>query len=150
MDALTTLLKSVIALDKNKVINTSVRKNRLTITDLNTKGQLLKGVDSENDTFGLYRSVGYSLLKDKLPGRLASFGVVDLRLTGDFYKTFFVTANDSDDFFTIDANTIKDETDLAKKYGEDIIGLNEDSRDKLTVQLIPDVTDVIRKEIGVV
>lgn len=150
MDALTNLLKAVIATDKNKVINTSIRKNKSEITDLNTQGQLIKGLDSEGDTFGLYRSVGYSLFKDQLAGRQASFGVVDLRLTGDFYKTFFVTAKDNDDFFIIDANTIKDETDLAKKYGEDIIGLTDESKDKLLELLIPDVIDVYKKQIGIV
>lgn len=150
MEALTNLLNSVIGANKNKIINTSIRKNRSEVIDLNTKNQLLQGIDSTGDVFGLYRSVGYSLLKQRVPGREASFGVVDLRLTGKFYKTFFVTANNQDDFFSIDADTIKDDTDLAKKYGPDIIGLTEESRDKLGIKITPTIIEAYKREIGII
>ena len=150
MDALSNLLEAVIATDKNKAINTAIRNNSTEITDLNTKGQLLKGIDSTGDTFGLYHSVGYSLLKDSLAGRQASFGVVDLRLTGDFYKTFYVIARDTDDYFSIEADTIKEDKDLIVEYGQDILGLTEQSKDILNTKLIPDLINGFKKQIGTV
>jgi len=95
------------------------------IIRLNTD-QLSVGLDSTNDIFGLYRSVSYASFKQSLPGRKATTGVVDLRLSGDYYRSFVIDVLKNGDFI-IDSDSIKDETDLIAKYGKDIEGLTEDS-----------------------
>ncbi len=96
------------------------------IIDLNTKKQLGLGLDSSGDIFGLYGSFTYASMKQGLPGRKASFGVVDLRLTGDYWGTFRVRIESNGDI-TIDSNPIKGESNLIEIYGPGIEGLTAES-----------------------
>ena len=61
--------------------------------------------------------------------------------TGDFYDTFKVIPFLGG--FEIDANPIKENTNLFDEFGEDILGLTEESREIL----VQYYTDVIRREL---
>ena len=112
------------------------------IIELNTKNQLYdKGIDAKGDRIGSY-SAKTKAIKDA-NGEISDH--VTLLDTGKFYESFRVFLQGSD--LIISANTIKDTDDLIFKYGQDILGLNEDSLEKLRLKakliLIPYVKGII-------
>lgn len=112
------------------------------IIELNTKNQLYdKGIDAKGERIGSY-SPKTKAIKDA-NGEISDH--VTLLDTGKFYESFRVFLQGSD--LIISANTIKDTDDLIFKYGQDILGLNEDSLEKLRLKakliLIPYVKGII-------
>ena len=99
---------------------------KLFIAELNTDNQLGLGLDSTGEVFGLYKSFSYSSFKQGLPGRNAPFGVVDLRLTGDYWDSFSVKIETNGDI-DIDSDPVKGERNLIRIYGSGIEGLSDDS-----------------------
>lgn len=101
---------------------------------LNTYGQLWeKGVDSEDISLGQYSP--YTIeIKEKAGQRTDHITLND---TGAFYSSFKVSLT-SDYELLITSQPIKDNTNLLKEYGADIIGLTEDSlvRIRLMVKFI--------------
>lgn len=88
---------------------------------LNQDQLLLEGVDSDGIKLAPYRSQIYAAKKLLLNPA----GVTDLRLTGKFYASFFVNAEDFPLIFGArDSKTDK----LVEKYGEKIFGLSEESK----------------------
>lgn len=103
------------------------------IIELNTRKQLYdKGIDSTGANIGSY-SAKTKQIKSGITDH------VTLLDTGDFYKSFRVFYQSGN--FIISADTIKDTDDLIFKYGEDILGLTENSlselRDKAKEIIIP-------------
>ena len=96
---------------------------------LNTIEQLFnKGVDSENlELFPFYAES--TILYKKQRGQ--KFENVTLNDTGVFYDSFTVTVGK--DFFLIDADPQKEETNLLDVYGEDVIGLTNESKNELMI-----------------
>jgi len=97
------------------------------IIRLNTKDQLFdKGVDSLNRSLGVYSKTSVEKF-GKRPGRIQLFD------TGLFYASFSIRVDRGG--ITISANTIKTgedgTTDLAVRYGIDILGLTPNSLDLL-------------------
>lgn len=148
MEALTKLLQAVTAIDKNKIINTSIRKNKDEVIILNTESQLFfKGIDSTGTKLESIGG-GYSAFTKNIKSiKGQPTNRVTLKDTGEFYDTFTVSAKDKDDSFTINANTIKDEDDLTDRWGEDIIGLTDESIEELNEIIKPDIIDVFKEEI---
>lgn len=114
------------------------------IIELNTKNQLYdKGIDAKGERIGSY-SPKTKAIKDA-NGEISDH--VTLLDTGKFYESFRVYLQGSD--LIISADTIKDTDDLIFKYGQDILGLNEDSLEKLRLKakliLIPYVKGIILK-----
>lgn len=112
------------------------------IIELNTKNQLYdKGIDAKGERIGSY-SPKTKAIKDA-NGEISDH--VTLLDTGKFYESFRVFLQGSD--LIISADTIKDTDDLIFKYGQDILGLNEDSLEKLRLKakliLIPYVKGII-------
>lgn len=112
------------------------------IIELNTKNQLYdKGIDAKGERIGSY-SAKTKAIKDA-NGEISDH--VTLLDTGKFYESFRVFLQGSD--LIISADTIKDTDDLIFKYGQDILGLNEDSLEKLRLKakliLIPYVKGII-------
>lgn len=112
------------------------------IIELNTKNQLYdKGIDAKGERIGSY-SAKTKAIKDA-NGEISAH--VTLLDTGKFYESFRVFLQGSD--LIISADTIKDTDDLIFKYGQDILGLNEDSLEKLRLKakliLIPYVKGII-------
>lgn len=144
MEALRNLAKRIKTLNVNDCIyHLSLNKSFTDyIIELNTKKQLYeKGVGSDGIRIGSY-SPKTKQIKDS-KGQISDH--VTLLDTGEFYKSFSVFLSGSD--FVISANTIKDTDDLIYKYGEEILGLNEESlillREKAKDILIPYVKSVI-------
>ena len=130
MQALTQYLKKFINLEKRAfklVFNTSEIKKK--IIYLNTIEQLYKkGEDSEG--LELYPFYAQStILYKKEKGQ--RYDHVTLNDSGAFYKTFEVIV--SDDYFLINADPNKGDNDLLNIYGEDVLGLTEESKAEIMV-----------------
>jgi hypothetical protein len=102
------------------------------IIDLNTIGQLMEGVNSQgeqlSDIGGAYSPITMELSRKKgRPKRSAT--TINLRDTGEFYRSFRVTVRDSE--IVISANTRKPTGDLTNRWGDDILGLTDENKQKL-------------------
>ena len=100
------------------------------IIEMNTQEQLFqKGVDSKGvplmDIGGDYSFVTKDI-KDFLGQPIDR---VTLKDTGDFYRSW--TVRILADTIFIEADTIKDGDDLRQRWGNDILGLTEESKQKL-------------------
>jgi len=99
-------------LSQEKALLQIIKENEHFLIDIVT-AQLLNGKDGEGEFLQAYRSENYAEMKRHLNPK----GVTDLRLTGDFWDGFFVTANK----FPIVINSKDDKRDeLVKKYGQAI------------------------------
>lgn len=119
----------LFAIDRNQV--------KALIIQLNTRGQLyVKGIDSQGRQLssigGDYTAYTLDLKDASRPNNTA--GHIDLFDTGQFYESFHVKSES--DGFVIAADTIKEGEDLRVRWGNDILGLTDTSRDQL-VQTIP-------------
>lgn len=125
----------------DKLANTDVTKTLVKIlndkgiqkliTDLNTKVQLFnQGEDSEGKKLASIGG-GYapSTIKIKKIKRQPT-NRVTLKDTGDFYGTFDVKVESNADF-TINADTTKGSHDLTERYGDDLVGLQEENVKKV-------------------
>jgi hypothetical protein len=97
------------------------------ITDLNTKVQLFDyGEDSQGVQLsaigGLYAESTIRLSRPKKKNR----SHINLKDTGDFYKTFDVTVKANSNF-TITANTMKQGQNLEDRWGDNIVGLQDEN-----------------------
>ena len=90
------------------------------ILDLNTD-QLMHGYDSEGQPLEPYKSAMYAEFKLTLNPR----GVVDLKLTGDFHNSFYISSKEFP--LTIDAKDSK-RNKLVTRYGIQIFNLTEESK----------------------
>lgn len=143
------LANNIIDTNVNRLINTLIEKRDFTelIIDLNTEKQLFnEGIDSLGVKLGEYSPFTKQLKQEKgLPiDRITLFD------TGDFYKSFEIVITDLDDpFFLINANPIKDDTNLFIEYGVDILGLTEQStrilQNKLQREIKKELTRIINK-----
>lgn len=115
------------------------------IIELNTQGQLFdKGEDSLGNLLPTY-----SRVTELISGGKKKAGTpFTLKDTGDFYKTFFVTVNSNGDF-DINANTLKADngqiTDLEDIASPFIIGLSNESKEKLSRFLVSIIQELTRK-----
>lgn len=144
MKAIANLAQRVKSLSINDMLHELSEHVEFTdyIIELNTKNQLYdKGIDAKGERIGSY-SPKTKAIKDA-NGEISDH--VTLLDTGKFYESFRVFLQGSD--LIISADTIKDTDDLIFKYGQDILGLNEDSLEKLRLKakliLIPYVKGII-------
>jgi hypothetical protein len=103
------------------------------VVELNTKDQLYnKGEDSKgerlSDIGGDYSPVTMQIAEDNFRPKKSKKDI-NLYDTGDFYNSFRVTPFVGG--FDIDADPIKDDTNLFSEWGVDIVGLNEQNLDKI-------------------
>jgi len=100
------------------------------IIDMNTNEQLYKrGVDAKGTELS---AIGgdYSFVTKDIKSRKGDiYTHITLKDTGDFYKSWRVSIMHNTIF--IEADTIKDGDDLRQRWGDDILGLTDDSKDKL-------------------
>ncbi len=145
---LTDIIKNGRTLNQNKVLFFVMSKdeNKEFVIELNTEEQLFhKGIDSEGvrleDIGGEYSEYTVFLKQsDNLPADR-----ITLYQTGDFYDTFNVVVEK--DGFIIEANTIKGGDDLQDRWGDDILGLTDDSIQELIEFIIPQVIERVLYEI---
>lgn len=108
LDQLNARLKTLTPQKLEEILLGVIRDYSKQIIDLN-QDQLQKGKNSQGKPLGKYVSKSYAKYKKKLNPR----GVVDLKLTGKFYDSFFVQAQKFPVF--VDAKDSKTPK-LKKKY----------------------------------
>ena len=144
MEVFYKLIKNINKLNINKLLNELLRTNDVQnfIIDLNTRKQLFnKGIDSNDETLGEYAPYTIQLkIEDNLP-----INRITLYQTGDFYRSFKIKVKK--DYFEIDANPEKGDNNLFDDFGIDILGLNEDSKEKLINYLLPLLLENIKTKI---
>jgi hypothetical protein len=104
------------------------------------KDQLFdKGVDANNEVIGYYSVITETQYNsNKKAGE--HYTMLD---TGDFFKSMFVRVlNDS---FEVEAKGKKQGVDILVKYGNDIIGLTQESKEKLVGILTKKYIDYVRQ-----
>ena len=141
----------IIDSNVNRLINTLIKKPEFTklIIELNTIEQLYEeGVDSLGVSLGQYSAAtieGTSSFAGRAERGLR-FDHITLFDTGDFYKSWKVDVrSDDDSFFIIDANPIKEDTNLFVEWGVDVLGLTEESMTILNNKLRVELTKEIKK-----
>ena len=101
------------------------------IVELNTRGQLFnKGIDSEEDSLGEYAPF---TIERKIESGLPTDRVT-LFQEGNFYKSFYIIPHKKG--FIIEADPIAGDSNLFDNFGEDIIGLTDDSKAILIQKII--------------
>lgn len=126
--AIYTLAQRIATMDEGLifeiVFSNPLIKNE--IIRLNTEEQLFnKGIDSEGVSLGTYSP--FTVEQKKKKGEPTDR--ITLKDTGDFYKSFRVSVNRVS--ITIDADPIKDDNNLFDDFGEEILGLTDESKKKL-------------------
>ncbi len=142
------LMEAIIKLDIDKILRRFVSNKAVQnfILDLNRKEQLFnKGVDSKNRTLGIYSNFTIEDKKSRGVPVPSDFHIT-LFDTGEFYSTFVVIP--AKDFFTIDADPLRGDTDLFKEFGEDILGLTDESLQQLIDFFREFAPIAIRRELG--
>lgn len=122
------LLNNVNKLDLDDILLAMWKRNDTQdyIIELNTEEQLYdKGIDSKGNDLGEYSPYTKQIKSEK--GQ--RFDHITLKDTGEFYKSFVVKPNKKG--FKITANPNKDDTDLFREFGVDIVGLTKESVFKL-------------------
>ena len=135
MEMITNLLEHTVNYLRPAEIWTRVFSNKelqnTIIVEYIQQDQLFeKGVDESGEVIGYYSSVTENVYN---PMKKAGehYTLLD---TGDFYRSMvFVFGKD---FFEIDADPIKENDNLFEKYGEGIIGLTDESKEKLRLELL--------------
>lgn len=127
-----------------------LHKTQQFILNLNKQDQLFnKGINSENVSL---ESIGGSYSDNTIYGTNQYPGKLELGLpidritlfnTGGFYYSFklFFTSNE----FKIEANPDKDGLNLFTEWGKEVLGLTEDSINKLKVYVLPLIKDEVIK-----
>lgn len=93
-----------------------VKDNQDEALDLN-RSQLLENRDSEGESLGEYASIAYANLKGSVK--------VDLKLTGEFQKSFFM---ETDKFPVVFGAKDQKAEMLSEKYGQEIFGLDKQNK----------------------
>ena len=106
--------------------------------------QLFKeGIDEDGDIIGTYSEWTEMLNPDKVAG--SHYTLFD---TGAFYESMqIVVLNDS---FVVEAQPIKidedgKQTNLFEKYGEGIVGLTDENKEKLAIEIKKRFIDEVNK-----
>lgn len=118
-----------------------VRKNEDFALFLVTEDQLFKGFDSEGRRI---RPPYAALTRQIKRAKRQPTDRVTLRDTGAFYEGMeMLYGSDEFTIINIDAKTPK----LRAKYGRDILGLNEQSRDLLALKIKPDLQEDFKQSV---
>ena len=126
-EAIRKLTDRVAKLDEGIILNRFVELPIVQkfILDLNRVDQLFnKGVDSKNRALGVYTPFTINSKNERGVPVPSDFHIT-LFDTGEFYSTFVIIPGK--DFFEIDANPIREDTNLFEDFGEDILGLNDEN-----------------------
>jgi len=126
-EAIRKLTDRVAKLDEGIILNRFVELPIVQkfILDLNRVDQLFnKGVDSKNRALGVYTPFTINSKNERGVPVPSDFHIT-LFDTGQFYSTFVIIPGK--DFFEIDANPIREDSNLFEDFGEDILGLNDEN-----------------------
>jgi len=126
-EAIRKLTDRVAKLDEGIILNRFVELPIVQkfILDLNRVDQLFnKGIDSKNRALGVYTPFTINSKNERGVPVPSDFHIT-LFDTGQFYSTFVIIPGK--DFFEIDANPIREDSNLFEDFGEDILGLNDEN-----------------------
>ena len=126
-DAILDLTDRIAKLDEGLLLRNfvSIPAVQKFILDLNRTDQLFnKGVDSKNKALGIYTPYTINSKEERGVPVPSDFHIT-LFDTGQFYSTFVIIPGK--DFFEIDANPIREDSNLFEDFGEDILGLNDEN-----------------------
>lgn len=148
MEALVTLCKNVTLLDSKEIFTEVFSNDELKsyIIGLNTWKQLFEdGVDSHGSFMPYYRQSTVDIKAGvKIDGTVFSTDDhITLRDSGNWYKSFQVEV--SYGFLDIEADPLKGRNE--QRFGDDVIGLNETSREILVEQIQDDVAEKVQNHI---
>jgi hypothetical protein len=146
MDSFERLQEKFRKLDVNRILR-EVWRNPIVqqkITELNTKNQLFeKGEDSKGETLGIYTPFTIQIKVEK-GQRIDHITLLD---TGEFYESFKVVPLLRG--FRIEANPDKGGGDnLFDDFGENIVGLSEESLLILCTFIQPFFTEAAKKALS--
>jgi hypothetical protein len=149
------LCKNVKNLESNKIL-ISIWKDKQVqyfILDLNRLNQLFKsGLDANNEFLGYYSentewiTRGLTYQYGGLSSKKTSADHITLYDTGAFYASFKVRV-EKDGFVILANSIVEDGNDLTEIYGENIIGLSNESNQELYNKILPLVVQNIRDSI---
>ena len=128
-----------VFLDKtlqNTIIVEYIQQDQLLSEGVDETGNPLRNKDNGRTTY----SAATEMLSD---GRKLEGEPYNLLDGGDFYRSMVFLLGK--DFFEIDADPIKGNDNLFTKFGEGIIGLTEESKTKLQVELLERYDKEIRR-----
>ena len=112
------------------------RETQFEIIRLNTQDQLFdEGIRADNKSLPDYSNTSVNVY-----GKRA--GHITLKDTGEFYQSFVVKVDKSG--IDIVADTQKEDTDLSKKYGNEILGLTDENSGLLREMLVLNYREYIK------
>lgn len=147
-EAILQLTDKIAKLNEGVILNkfVSIPAVQKFILDLNRQDQLFKkGVDSKDRALGVYTPFTINSKQERgVP--VPSDYHITLYDTGEFYSTFVIIPGK--DFFEIDANPIREDSNLFDDFGEDILGLNDESLQKVIDLLKETISLRVREQLG--
>lgn len=108
------------------------------------RNQMHSGLNREGKPIGKYRSPAYAKKKNAL-NPIPGLGVPDLKLTGEFYKGIYSEVRG--DKIIIDSTDGKTPA-LANRFGEEIFGLNKESKAEAVKEIKPVLIKNMKKATG--
>jgi len=145
LDHLIQILRDISEIDEKALLFEVLNQNKIKelIIKLNTQDQLFKrGIDSNGESLGEYTENTQKIKASK--GQ--PFDRVTLKDTGEFYESWEVIISDISDII-INADDEKDDTALFEKYGEDVLGLTDESLELLVQAIEPDLVGLLQEKI---
>lgn len=146
------LFNALIRLDETKIINAilSDKNFQKFIISLNQNDQLFDlGIDSLGVSLGEYADTtieGTSSFKGK-KDKGQRFDHITLLDTGGFYKSFTITVSGGG--FIMDANPIKEESNLFDDWGKEIVGLTKENLQIVIDAIRERILTKIREQISI-
>lgn len=142
LEALFDIAKKAEKLDRNKVMKKVLSRKdlQLKMIEMNRNFQLFEeGIDANGRSLGVYSRRTIEIKREK--GQPTNR--VTLKDTGQFYMSFKFKNEATEAYIT--ANTEKDDKDLAEVYGENILGLTDESLFYLRPEIVSDTRNVVRE-----
>jgi len=142
-------LSAIIKLDYHEIIQQALQDKSIQdeIIRLNTLDQLFdKGENSLGirleDVGGEYSkmTISYKIIRGQPADRIT------LKDTGEFYQSFEIIANTGDKYAKIWANPIKNDKDILKRWGVEVLGLNEENTQWLRDEIKNRIIERIKQE----
>lgn len=137
------MLRSTDRLDLPLLIENSLIETAAEYIGLQ-KDQMLHGLNAQGKTIGKYRNPAYARRKAAI-NPLAGEGNVDLKDKGDFYREIFTDVRA--DEIIVDSSDTKSAA-LQKKYGEDIFGLDNDSKNEYVKEVRPVFLEMVTDQLN--
>lgn len=144
MEAITNLLNHTLSYLKPaevwiRVFSDKNLQNKIIVEYIQQDQLFERGVDETGQVIGTY-SAYTEFLTNGIKKEGEPYNLFD---TGEFYKSMVILLGK--DFFEVDADPIKENDNLFTKFGEGIIGLTEESKEKLRVELLERYDKEVRR-----